>query len=51
MTNQTENRLAEHHIGKVILHLCCMRRTGHFQPYWSGVVREFRKMLRGQPAL
>lgn len=51
MKMETELRLASSHFGKVILHLGCMYRTGHLNPSWQGIVREFRKTLRGQPPI
>lgn len=51
MTPKMEMRLANTHLGKVCLHIICIKRTHNVRRHWDGVVREFRKTLRGQPPI
>ena len=40
MTPKMEMRLANTHLGKVCLHIICIKRTHNVRRHWDGVVRE-----------
>jgi len=37
-----KSQLAEHSLGRVLLHLVCLARDGKVRWHWAGVMRELR---------
>jgi len=39
-------RLVQFALGRMVLHLCCIVRGGHWDFHWAGVRREIRHLFR-----